>query len=121
MTQAALARALGVTFQQVQKYEKGINRVAGERLMQICRHLEVTPDYFAPAPANVQAEALEHFVQSPEGMALYRAHGQAWTMPAPARQLITAVTAFSDSIRVPKIRPSPKTPMRRRWPRGCAT
>ena len=88
---------------------------AGERLTQICRHLEVTPDYFAPGTAVAQAEALEHFVQSAEGLALYRAMAgldDARTRAA----LITAVTAFSDG----QIRP-PKTPMRRRSPRGCAT
>ncbi len=95
MTQGALARGLGVTFQQVQKYEKGAGRVPDERLLQICQQLEVTPDYFAPGAASAQAEALEHFVQSPEGLALYRAIaglGDARTRAA----LITAVAAFSD-------------------------
>jgi transcriptional regulator with XRE-family HTH domain len=41
MSQTALADALGVSFQQVQKYEKGVNRVGGGRLMRIARVLGV--------------------------------------------------------------------------------
>jgi transcriptional regulator with XRE-family HTH domain len=41
MTQDHLARQLGVTFQQIQKYEKGINRISAARLYQICRVLDV--------------------------------------------------------------------------------
>jgi transcriptional regulator with XRE-family HTH domain len=39
LSQTTLAAALGVSFQQVQKYEKGVNRVAGGRLMHIAREL----------------------------------------------------------------------------------
>jgi transcriptional regulator with XRE-family HTH domain len=39
LSQAALAAALGVSFQQVQKYEKGVNRVGGGRLVVIARVL----------------------------------------------------------------------------------
>jgi transcriptional regulator with XRE-family HTH domain len=41
MTQDQLARQLGVTFQQIQKYEKGVNRVSAARLYEICRVLDV--------------------------------------------------------------------------------
>ena len=46
LTQSALARAIGVTFQQVQKYEKGSNRIGAGRLYQIAAYLGVTPLYF---------------------------------------------------------------------------
>lgn len=46
MTQAQLAAAAGVTFQQVQKYEKGVNRVACARLVDIADALKVHPAYF---------------------------------------------------------------------------
>jgi transcriptional regulator with XRE-family HTH domain len=39
MTQTELAQKLGITFQQVQKYEKGVNRVGCGRLFQIARAL----------------------------------------------------------------------------------
>jgi transcriptional regulator with XRE-family HTH domain len=42
MTQANLGEKLGVTFQQIQKYEKGRNRVSAARLFEICKALDVT-------------------------------------------------------------------------------
>lgn len=46
MTQAQLATASGVTFQQIQKYEKGTNRINCSRLQQIATALKVKPSYF---------------------------------------------------------------------------
>ncbi|MDA0781160.1 MAG: helix-turn-helix transcriptional regulator [Rickettsiales bacterium] len=46
MTQQELAEKIGVTFQQLQKYETGLNRVGGSRLYQICKILNVDPNYF---------------------------------------------------------------------------
>lgn len=46
MTQEWLAKALGVTFQQVQKYEKGFNRISVSRLAQIMEILKVPAEYF---------------------------------------------------------------------------
>ncbi len=41
MSQTALADGIGITFQQVQKYEKGVNRVGAARLMRIANTLNV--------------------------------------------------------------------------------
>jgi transcriptional regulator with XRE-family HTH domain len=46
MSQQTLAEHLGVSFQQVQKYEKGVNRVGSTRLIEITRVLETDADYF---------------------------------------------------------------------------
>jgi transcriptional regulator with XRE-family HTH domain len=46
MSQSDLGVACGVTFQQIQKYEKGANRVGGSRLKQIADALGVTPAHF---------------------------------------------------------------------------
>ncbi|CUX71415.1 MULTISPECIES: helix-turn-helix domain-containing protein [Agrobacterium] len=46
MSQQSLAGKLGVTFQQVQKYEKGANRVGASRLSQIATALDVPMSYF---------------------------------------------------------------------------
>jgi transcriptional regulator with XRE-family HTH domain len=43
ISQTELGERIGVTFQQVQKYEKGVNRIGASRLMQICTVLEITP------------------------------------------------------------------------------
>ncbi len=46
VTQQQLAAALGVTFQQVQKYEKGANRVGSSRLFDLSNILDVPVSYF---------------------------------------------------------------------------
>jgi transcriptional regulator with XRE-family HTH domain len=46
MSQTELADAIGITFQQVQKYEKGTNRVSASRLQQIARVLRAPVSYF---------------------------------------------------------------------------
>lgn len=46
MSQEQLGNALGLTFQQIQKYERGINRISASRLHQICKILNVSVDYF---------------------------------------------------------------------------
>jgi transcriptional regulator with XRE-family HTH domain/predicted XRE-type DNA-binding protein len=95
LTQTALAHALGVTFQQIQKYENGANRLPPRRLDQLAHHLDVMPDYFA-RPGAEDADAFENFVQSPDGIALYRAIARIGDSEARAR-LILAIAAFSDS------------------------
>src|SRR5580704_1631463 len=45
-SQAELAKRIGVTFQQVQKYEKGVNRVGASRLQQVATALDVPVTFF---------------------------------------------------------------------------
>lgn len=54
MAQDQLARLIGVTFQQVQKYEKGVNRVSAAALYRICTALELPLAALLPA---TEAEA----------------------------------------------------------------
>ena len=52
MSQSDIADALGLTFQQVQKYEKGTNRISASRLQHISQILQVpVPFFFEGAPA----------------------------------------------------------------------
>lgn len=46
LSQVDLGSLLGITFQQVQKYERGINRLTASRLVQICHLLNVPPSWF---------------------------------------------------------------------------
>lgn len=46
MSQEKLGDVLGLTFQQVQKYEKGTNRVGGSRILEISKALQVPPEFF---------------------------------------------------------------------------
>ncbi len=56
VSQDKLGKAIGLTFQQVQKYESGDNRLSASRMWDICQVLGITPnDLFAAAPAAVAA------------------------------------------------------------------
>ena len=46
LTQTKVAKAINVTFQQIQKYEKGTNGVSSSRLMQLSQFLKVPITYF---------------------------------------------------------------------------
>lgn len=50
LSQTALAERVGVSFQQIQKYETGINRISASRLHQIALALGAEPGSFFPAP-----------------------------------------------------------------------
>jgi transcriptional regulator with XRE-family HTH domain len=45
MSQSILAKQLGVSFQQIQKYEKGTNRLSGGTVMAVCKALKLEPNY----------------------------------------------------------------------------
>jgi transcriptional regulator with XRE-family HTH domain len=86
MSQEKLGDALGLTFQQVQKYEKGTNRIGASRLQQIAHILQVQVSFFfegapvvhtqgrqdgmaeAPSPAYVS-----DFLATSDGLALTKA------------------------------------------------
>jgi transcriptional regulator with XRE-family HTH domain len=81
MSQGKLGDALGLTFQQVQKYEKGANRIGAGRLQQISDILQVPIAFFyegasdnsAPAGSDKSMRSvalLDDFVSSPEGLRL---------------------------------------------------
>ena len=46
LTQTKVAKAINVTFQQIQKYEKGVNGVSSIRLLQLSNYLKVPISYF---------------------------------------------------------------------------
>ncbi|MCC7348138.1 MAG: helix-turn-helix transcriptional regulator [Variibacter sp.] len=88
MSQEKLGDALGLTFQQVQKYEKGTNRIGASRLQQIAQILQVPVSFFfegaphdgtpteaglgeAPSPAYVS-----DFLATSDGLALTKAFVQ---------------------------------------------
>jgi len=59
MSQTTLAEALGLTFQQVQKYEKGTNRVGSSRLSDIARTLGVPVSFFSGTAQMMKAVLLK--------------------------------------------------------------
>lgn len=58
MSQERLAELLGVTFQQIQKYERAKNRVAASRLYEISKALGVSPAYFYPDDSSQAKDPL---------------------------------------------------------------
>ncbi|MEO7053969.1 MAG: helix-turn-helix transcriptional regulator [Rhizomicrobium sp.] len=75
MSQEKLGDHLGLTFQQVQKYEKGVNRIGAGRLFEIARILGVPIDFFYDGVASAEgmsaaAPPVMEFVSSGEGLQL---------------------------------------------------
>lgn len=75
MSQEKLGDLLGLTFQQVQKYEKGVNRIGAGRLFEIARILGVPIDFFydgvaAPEGLGASTPPVMEFVSSGEGLQL---------------------------------------------------
>ena len=65
MSQEALGAALGLTFQQVQKYERGANRIGASRLFDLARALGVGIDYFyEEIGEDVVAASPRHMVRA---------------------------------------------------------
>jgi transcriptional regulator with XRE-family HTH domain len=58
MSQERLGTELGLTFQQVQKYERGANRIGASRLWQLSRVLDVLPEFFYDTTDPVRAPAM---------------------------------------------------------------
>ncbi|MDX2073793.1 MAG: helix-turn-helix transcriptional regulator [Alphaproteobacteria bacterium] len=52
MSQDLLAKRMGITFQQIQKYERGTNSVSARRLFELAQVLEVSPLYFYALPES---------------------------------------------------------------------
>lgn len=83
VSQEKLAENLGVTFQQVQKYENGSNRISASRLHEASRVLDVPVSFFFPEVKPVEgqddsgdAASVMDFLSSSEGMELNRAFSQ---------------------------------------------
>ena len=78
MSQEKLGEGLGLTFQQVQKYEKGTNRISASRLQHISNILQVTvPFFFEGAPGQREVVAtsdyVSEFLATSAGLALIKA------------------------------------------------
>lgn len=64
ITQEKLGEALGLTFQQVQKYERGSNRISASRLFELSKILAVPITYFYEGAETVTRDAASHVQQS---------------------------------------------------------
>lgn len=64
ISQEKLGEALGLTFQQIQKYEKGANRISASRLQQIAKKLEVPVSFFFDGAPGGDATPTAGFADS---------------------------------------------------------
>ncbi len=58
LSQEKVAEAIGITFQQIQKYEKGINRISASRLYQFSNMLQVPINYFYEQLSSAETGAM---------------------------------------------------------------
>jgi len=108
MSQEKLGERLAVTFQQVQKYEKGSNRISASRLFDISLILDVPVQFFFDGIRNgngtTKPEGHEHtdafrmsdFLSSPNGMQLIRTFSEIGDAEV-RRNIIDLVKSISDS------------------------
>ena len=84
MSQSKLGEALDITFQQIQKYEKGSNRIGASRLQELARVLGVMPAFFFEGAPTSEVHAagfaepdsnayIADFLSTAEGLQLNRA------------------------------------------------
>jgi transcriptional regulator with XRE-family HTH domain len=91
LSQKDLAGAIGLTFAQVQKYEKGTSKMAPSRLQQVANVLQVPIAYFfegAPNPSNFEITAPQ--------LALPVALNQEITFEQPAREIESIVGSLAE-------------------------
>jgi transcriptional regulator with XRE-family HTH domain len=111
MSQERLAESLGVTFQQVQKYEKGSNRIAMSRMRIVSRVLGVPMNFFsegAPGedglvgqPGFAETGSQDYsfeLLATPEGIALARAFASI-DDPKIRRRVVDLVTTLAEGQR----------------------
>lgn len=103
MSQSTLADRIGVTFQQVQKYEKGTNRIGSSRLAQIAAVLGTSPaslfgegeDGAKVAARSAEMTAIEEMMGTAEGAALNRSFARI-ADPTVKRAVIALVKALAN-------------------------
>lgn len=86
MTQQQLAQAVGIKFQQIQKYETGMNRVSASRLWDIARALDVPVAFFFEGLADAAgSDGRDGLMVDKEALQLVRAY---YAIPEPQRRQI---------------------------------
>jgi transcriptional regulator with XRE-family HTH domain len=95
ISQSDLGEKLGVSFQQVQKYEKGVNRVGASRLQQIASALDVPVTFFYDSDSKTREVESLLFLDSAFSLRLLRAYSRIKSQ-AVQRQLVTLMESIAD-------------------------
>src|SRR5882762_6842061 len=96
MSQAELGDKLGVSFQQVQKYEKGINRVGASRLVQIAAILEVPVTFFYDDDKKALEVDSLLFLDSSFSLRLLRAYSNIRSQQV-QRSMVSLMESFAEN------------------------
>ena len=95
ISQAELGDKLGVSFQQVQKYEKGVNRVGAARLQQIASALDVPVTFFYDSDNKTREVESLLFLDSAFSLRLLRAYSRIKSQTV-QRQMVSLMEAIAD-------------------------
>jgi len=95
ISQSDLGEKLGVSFQQVQKYEKGVNRVGASRLQQIATALDVPVTFFYASDTKTREVESLLFLDSAFSLRLLRAYSRIKSQ-AVQRQMVTLMEAIAE-------------------------
>jgi transcriptional regulator with XRE-family HTH domain len=104
ISQEKIGAMVGVTFQQVQKYERGTNRISASRLHQMADILKVTPDYFFDGAGHKEIEFRDEVTElftTSEGRDLMTAFSKLPTNKL-RRRIVALVEELADSLEAPK-------------------
>ena len=106
MTQQQLAQAVGIRFQQIQKYESGANRISASRLWDLARALDMPVSFFFEGLAGDNAATADDgLLQNKETMDLVRAYYG--LDEGPRRRLLELAKALSGAPESPAPAPRP--------------
>jgi transcriptional regulator with XRE-family HTH domain len=94
ISQSELADKLGVTFQQVQKYEKGVNRVGASRLQQVATALDVPVTFFFDSDGKSREVDSLLFIDSAFSLRLLRAYASVKSQ-AVQRQFVSLIESIA--------------------------
>jgi transcriptional regulator with XRE-family HTH domain len=95
MTQQQLADRVGIKFQQIQKYETGMNRVSASRLWDIAEALGVAVSFFFDGLGEAQAAGASDMMADKEALELVRSY---YAIPeAQRRRLFDLARVLSDA------------------------
>ncbi|MBR0879087.1 transcriptional regulator with XRE-family HTH domain [Bradyrhizobium barranii subsp. barranii] len=95
LSQTQLGKALGVSFQQIQKYEKGANRVGAIRLQQIAAELGTEASILLAETGRHLPSALDEFLATKEGHDLFVAVMRIRSDPKLLRAVVRSLDVFS--------------------------
>jgi transcriptional regulator with XRE-family HTH domain len=96
LSQSDLGEKLGVSFQQVQKYEKGVNRVGATRLQQIATALDVSVAFFYDGDGKTKEVESLLFLDSAFSLRLLRAYSKIQDQ-AIQRQMVSLMESVADN------------------------